>query len=58
MGISQEDFASRIKMHRAYYGAIEQGKVNLTLRTLKRVCAGLDAYLWEIFKDAERAAGD
>ena len=52
-GYSQEAFADRIRMHRAYYGAIERGKKNLQLSTLERVCAGLDAQVWEVMRDAE-----
>lgn len=52
-GYSQEAFADRIRMHRAYYGAIERGKKNLQLSTIERVCAGLDAPMWEVIRDAE-----
>ncbi len=41
LGISQEAFADRIGMHRAYYGAVERGKKNLTLQTIERIAAGL-----------------
>lgn len=40
-GISQDDFADHIGMHRAYYAAIERGEKNMTLKTLKRVADGL-----------------
>ncbi len=53
LGFSQEAFADRIRMHRAYYGALERGEKNLQLSTLERVCAGLDAPMWEILKEAE-----
>lgn len=52
-GYSQEAFADRIRMHRAYYGAIERGKKNLQLSTIERVCAGLDAPMWEVLRDAD-----
>ena len=41
MGLSQEAFADRIGMHRAYYGAVERGKKNLTLQTIERIANGL-----------------
>lgn len=41
MGYSQETFADKIGMHRAYYGGIERGVRNLTLPTLWRVARGL-----------------
>lgn len=40
-GLSQDRFADRINMHRAYYAAIERGEKNITLPTLKRVTDGL-----------------
>jgi transcriptional regulator with XRE-family HTH domain len=52
-GYSQEGFADRIRMHRAYYGAIERGKKNLQLTTLERVCTGLDIAAWEIMREAD-----
>lgn len=53
MDMSQEGFADSIKMHRAYYGALERGEINLTLRTLRRVASGLGIKAWEILRDAD-----
>ena len=53
MGLSQEAFADKIRMHRAYYGALERGEKNLQLSTLERVCSGLGISMWEIIKDAD-----
>lgn len=53
LGMSQEAFADRIRMHRAYYSALERGEKDLQLSTLERVCIGLDAHVWEILRDAE-----
>ena len=53
LGFSQEAFADRIRMHRAYYGALERGEKNLQLSTLERVCAGVGAAPWEILKESE-----
>jgi transcriptional regulator with XRE-family HTH domain len=50
---SQEGFADQIEMHRAYYGAIERGKKNLQLKTLERICIGLDVAMWEVIREAE-----
>jgi transcriptional regulator with XRE-family HTH domain len=52
LGISQEAFADRIDMHRAYYGAIERGKKDIRLTTLERVCAGLAIGMWELMREA------
>lgn len=51
-GYSQERFADAIGMHRTYYSAIERGEKNLQLDTLRRVCDGLGAQVWEVLKDA------
>jgi len=51
-GMSQDQFADHIDMHRAYYAAIERGEKNVTLATLKRVADGLRASMSEILKDA------
>jgi transcriptional regulator with XRE-family HTH domain len=53
LGVSQEGFADRIRMHRAYYGALERGEKNLQLSTLERVCVGLGTSMWEVIRDAE-----
>ena len=50
---TQEGFADHIRMHRAYYGALENGKKNLQLSTLERVCEGLGVSMSEIIHQAE-----
>ena len=52
LGFSQEGFAAHIGMHRTYYSAIERGEKNLSLSTIQRLCEGLGARGWEIFKEA------
>jgi transcriptional regulator with XRE-family HTH domain len=47
---SQDAFADHIKMHRAYYGSIERGKLNITLSTLVRVCNGLGVKPSEVLR--------
>jgi transcriptional regulator with XRE-family HTH domain len=54
LGFSQEGFAAHIGMHRTYYSAIERGEKNLSLSTIQRLCLGLKAKAWEIFKEADR----
>lgn len=53
LGISQETFADRIEMHRAYYGAIERGKKDFRLSTLDRVCVGLGVRMSDLIRDAD-----
>ena len=50
-GMSQDDFADHIGMHRAYYAAIERGEKNVTLKTLKRISDGLRATMSEMLED-------
>lgn len=52
-GLTQEGFADKIGMHRAYYSALERGEKNLTLKTLRRLCTGLSVKVWEILRDAD-----
>lgn len=53
LGHSQEGFADYLGMHRTYLGAIEQGRINLTLKSLMKVAKGLDAAVWELLREAE-----
>ena len=53
LGISQEEFAEQVRMHRTYYSAIERGEKNLTLSTLIRVCDGLGMRVSQVIKEAE-----
>jgi len=40
-GLSQEDFAEVVGVHRTYMGGLERGERNLTLRSLERIAATL-----------------
>lgn len=51
-GLSQESFADRIGMHRAYYSGIERGERNLTLLTMSKVAKGLDVKIFALMKAA------
>jgi transcriptional regulator with XRE-family HTH domain len=53
-GLSQDRFADRIGMHRAYYAAIERGEKNITLPTLKRVADGLGVRMATILADIDK----
>ena len=56
LGISQEAFGDRIGVNRAYYGDLERGARNVTVRNLERVARGLDTTLASLFSDAETIA--
>jgi transcriptional regulator with XRE-family HTH domain len=53
-GMSQDQLADHIDMHRAYYAAIERGEKKITLKTLKRVADGLRVSMSEILRDIDR----
>lgn len=44
-GMSQEDFAEFLGVHRTYMGGIERGERNLTLKSVERIAdrLGVDA---------------
>ena len=52
--ISQEAFAERIGVHRTYYGAVEQGKQNLTLESIEKIAVGLGVPVSSLFVAADR----
>lgn len=52
LDFSQEAFADEIGMHRTYYGAIERGERNMTMRILLKVCSGLGVKPSSVLKDA------
>ena len=54
-GYSQEGFADHIGVHRTYYGGIELGKQNLTLRSLERIAEGLEVSVSSLFVTADKS---
>ncbi|HXR61177.1 MAG TPA: helix-turn-helix transcriptional regulator [Solirubrobacterales bacterium] len=42
-GLSQEAFADQLEVHRTYMGGIERGERNLTLKSVERIAARLEA---------------
>ena len=42
LGLSQEEFADRIGMHRTYVGGLERGERNVTLRSVERMAERLE----------------
>lgn len=41
-GLSQEEFADQVGVHRTYIGGIERGERNPTLTMINKIAAGLD----------------
>jgi transcriptional regulator with XRE-family HTH domain len=54
LGISQEAFADQIGVHRTYYGAVELGKQNLTLRSVEKIADGLEVSVSSLFVAADK----
>jgi transcriptional regulator with XRE-family HTH domain len=42
-GLSQEAFAEILGVHRTYMGSVERGERNLTLRSVERIAARINA---------------
>lgn len=53
VGLSQDDFADTIDMHRAQYSALERGEKNFTLTTLHRVAMGLGVTMAQLLRDVD-----
>ncbi len=41
-GLSQEDLAELVGVHRTYLGSVERGERNLTLKTVERIAESLN----------------
>lgn len=49
--LSQENFARSIGLDRTYIASVENGKRNISVKTLKIICDGLNISLSEFFND-------
>jgi len=50
LGLSQEEFADRCALDRSYMGGIERGERNVSLVNIRKVAAGLEISLSELFR--------
>lgn len=50
LGLSQDQFAEKARIHRTYVASIEVGRRNPTLRTLARLARALEVDLGELTK--------
>jgi len=48
LGVSQEDFAEMVGVHRTYIGMLERGEKNVTLRNLSRLAKALKISISEL----------
>jgi transcriptional regulator with XRE-family HTH domain len=49
LGISQEEFADRVGLHRTYIGMIERAEKNLTLENIEKIATGLGVPIAALF---------
>ncbi|ADB50435.1 helix-turn-helix transcriptional regulator [Conexibacter woesei] len=56
--LTQEGLGRESALHRNYVGAIERGEINPTFRILRKLAAGLNVELSELFALFERRCSD
>lgn len=49
-GITQEQLADKVELHRTYIGFIEQGKRNPSVANVRKIAKALDISLKELFQ--------
>lgn len=54
-GLSQEELADEIGVHRTFMGGVERGERNLTLQTLERLAERLGVDPVNLLSEADRA---
>ena len=54
LGLSQEDFADKAKIHRTYVSSIELGKVQVGIGVAYQLAEALEIPLSRIWRDIER----
>jgi transcriptional regulator with XRE-family HTH domain len=55
LGLTQEEFAERVGIHRTYLSDIERGTRNVSLLNIERVASALSLKISELFRFAERS---
>jgi transcriptional regulator with XRE-family HTH domain len=55
-GLSQEDFADQVAVHRTYIGGIERGERNPTLVTIQRIAQALGVPAWKLLHTMDHNA--
>ena len=51
LGISQEEFAERVGLHRTYIGMIERAEKNITLENIEKIAKGLGVPIADLFSE-------
>lgn len=50
LGLSQEELASRAKVHRTYIGMIERAEKNITLENIEKIAKALKISIANLFQ--------
>ncbi len=53
-GLSQEEFAARVGIHRTYASMVERGTANPSLGVIEAVAGALGTSVASLFQEAER----
>jgi DNA-binding XRE family transcriptional regulator len=53
-GLSQEEFARVVGVHRTYMGSVERGEKNISLTNIQRIARALRIQISTLFREAER----
>jgi len=53
IGLSQEEFAEKVNIHRTYVSSIELGKVDVGLTVAQKIAKALNISLSKLIKDSE-----
>ncbi len=53
LGQTQESVALDLGIDRSYYGALERGENNMTVKTVMRVARGLGVPAWTLWQRAD-----
>lgn len=54
LGLSQEEFADKARIHRTYVSSIERGKVQVSIGIAYKLAVALEVPLSRLFADLER----
>ena len=50
LGLSQEELASRVGLHRTYIGMIERAEKNITLENIEKIAKALNISISKLFE--------
>jgi len=56
-GMSQEEFADALEIHRTYVGGLERGERNVTLKTVERIAYALGMDPCDLLTETVRENG-